>query len=69
MWVGPIHPAPLALGSMVTRPCSYATCLNRDIIIYRKKVENHPMINTCIDYITRFADYTWNGMGEAKKKE
>ncbi|MBQ6181134.1 MAG: LysR family transcriptional regulator [Ruminococcus sp.] len=69
MWVGPLHPAPLALGSMTTRRCSYATCLNRDIIIYRKKVEDHPMIKTCIDYITKFADFTRQGMDEAAKKK
>ena len=56
MWVGPVHSRALAQGGMVTRPCPFATCLNRDVIIYRKKNENHPMIKTCIDYIQRFAE-------------
>ena len=55
-WVGPLHQPGIAAGKLTVRPCSFATCFNRDIIIYRKKSENNPLIKRSIEYITKSAE-------------
>jgi DNA-binding transcriptional LysR family regulator len=56
MWVSPMSQSILRYNDLVTRKCSYASNLNRDMIIYRKASENSSLIAECIRTVYEYAD-------------
>jgi hypothetical protein len=56
MWVPPMSQKVLKYNDLVTRKCSYANNLNRDMIIYRKASENSTLIADCIRAVYEYAD-------------
>lgn len=56
MWVSPMSQSILRYNDLVTRKCSYASNLNRDMIIYRKASENSSLITECIRTVYEYAD-------------
>ena len=56
MWVPHVSEGILRYNDLVTRKCSYANNLNRDMIIYRKASENNAFIADCIRTVYEYAD-------------
>lgn len=56
MWVSPMSQSILRYNDLVTRKCSYASNLNRDMIIYRKASENSALIAECVRTVYEYAD-------------
>ncbi|WP_024859623.1 LysR family transcriptional regulator [Ruminococcus flavefaciens] len=56
MWVAPMSQLILKFNELCTRKSSYATNLNRDMIIYRKASENNALISDCIRTVFEYAD-------------
>ena len=56
MWVPPMSQKVLKYNDLVTRKCSYANNLNRDMIIYRKASENSTLIADSIRAVYEYAD-------------
>ena len=56
MWTSPLPDWLLARMGLVTRECSFAINLNRDLIIYRKSAENNPLVKECVASLIKMAD-------------
>ena len=56
MWVPPMSQKLLKYNDLITRKCSYANNLNRDMIIFRKASENNTLIADCVRAVYEYAD-------------
>ena len=74
MWVSPMPEWLVSRVGLVLKDCSYASNMNKDIVIYRKSQESNPLVMECVNTLVRLADmgrpkYTDNRLDRRTKAE
>ena len=55
MWTSPLPKEQLDLYRMVTRPCSFATNVMRDLLVYNPHESGNPLVSGCIRTLKQYA--------------
>ena len=55
MWTSPLPKEQLSLYHMVTRSCSFAMNVMRDMLVYNPHESGNPLVSSCIRTLKQYA--------------